>query len=168
MSSRSAWHTARLRAGRAHGTTARQGRTQARAGSSRARCRRFFSGWSRHGRLSADFGRGFHRRRRSCLGHRGGCSRWRGRRGRHIGLRSAFYFSRRCRTACKYAAQLLGNVFIDGTRVGLLFRNAQLRQLVDQLLRFDLQLPRQYVNANLVHRERNRFLLGRLALLIHT
>ena len=141
---RRALQWARLRTGGPQRHAARQGRTQARARSCRPRRRCLFN--SRRRCFRANFGRGFNRRGRRCLCHRRGS---RCRRGRFWLGRCTFYFSGRRRSAaCKHQAQLHGDVLIDGTRVSLLFRHAQLRQLVDQLLRFDLELPGQHIGID--------------------
>jgi len=56
------------------------------------------------------------------------------------------------RAAAKNVAQLLRHIIIDGTRVSLLFSNAQLRKFVQQFVSFDFQLTGQHVNTNLVHK----------------
>ena len=43
-----------------------------------------------------------------------------------------------------------GGVDIDGTRVGLLFCNTGFRQIIDDRLGLDLELARQFVDANLI------------------
>jgi len=54
--------------------------------------------------------------------------------------------------AAEKVAQLLRYIIIDRTRVSLLFSNAQLRKFVQHFVSFDLQLPGQHVNTNLVHK----------------
>ena len=49
-------------------------------------------------------------------------------------------------------AELLRQIIIDGTRVRLLFGNAQLWKFVQQFVSFNFQLPGQHINANLVHK----------------
>jgi hypothetical protein len=44
----------------------------------------------------------------------------------------------------------LGVVEVERTRVGLFFSDANLREIVDQNLGFDLEFPRQLVNSNLI------------------
>ncbi len=56
------------------------------------------------------------------------------------------------RAAAENVAQLLRHIVVDGTRVSLLFGNAQLRKFVQQFVSFDFQLSGQHVNTNLVHR----------------
>ena len=50
--------------------------------------------------------------------------------------------------------QFDGDIFVDRAGVGLLLGHAQLGELVKNLVRFDLQLPSQLINANLVHRDK--------------
>jgi hypothetical protein len=50
------------------------------------------------------------------------------------------------------ATKLDCNVFVDGAGVRLLFRDAKLGQQVEDLVRLDLQLPRQLINSDLSHR----------------
>jgi hypothetical protein len=45
-----------------------------------------------------------------------------------------------------------GCVLVDGAGVGLLFRDAHFREPFENLVSLDFQLPRQLVNANLLHR----------------
>jgi hypothetical protein len=45
-------------------------------------------------------------------------------------------------------------VFVDGAGVRLLFGNAQFGEQLQNFVSFDFQLPRQLVNANLLHRKR--------------
>jgi hypothetical protein len=52
------------------------------------------------------------------------------------------------------AAQLDRHVLVDGTGVRLLFGDAQLREQLEYFVSFDFQLPRQLVDANLLHRKR--------------
>jgi hypothetical protein len=49
-------------------------------------------------------------------------------------------------------AQFLGYIVVHRAGVCLLLGDAQFREFVDQLMSFDLQLPRQHVNADLIHR----------------
>jgi hypothetical protein len=56
------------------------------------------------------------------------------------------------RAAAENVTQLLRHIIVDGTRVSLLFGNAQLREFVQQFVSFDFQLPGQHVNSNLVHK----------------
>jgi hypothetical protein len=49
-------------------------------------------------------------------------------------------------------AQFLGYIVVHRAGVSLLLGDAQFREFVDQLMSFDLQLPRQHVNADLIHR----------------
>jgi len=48
--------------------------------------------------------------------------------------------------------QFDGDIFVDRAGVRLLLGYAQLRELVEDLVRLDLQLPSQLINTNLVHR----------------
>jgi hypothetical protein len=48
-------------------------------------------------------------------------------------------------------AHLIGNIFIEGARMRLLVRDADLGQIVGDNLRFDFELARQLVNANFAH-----------------
>ena len=48
--------------------------------------------------------------------------------------------------------QFDGDVFVDRAGMGLLLGYAQLGELVQNLVRFDFQLPSQLINANLVHK----------------
>jgi hypothetical protein len=48
--------------------------------------------------------------------------------------------------------QLVRHVVIDRAGMGFLLSYAKFRKLVDDLMRFDLKLPRQLVNPNLSHR----------------
>lgn len=48
--------------------------------------------------------------------------------------------------------QFDGDVFVDRAGMGLLLGYAQLGELVQNLVRFDFQLPSQLINTNLVHR----------------
>jgi hypothetical protein len=50
--------------------------------------------------------------------------------------------------------QFDGDIFVDRAGVGLLLGHAQLGELVQNLVRLDLQLPSQLINANLVHRDK--------------
>jgi len=56
------------------------------------------------------------------------------------------------RAAAENLAELLRHIIIDGTRVRLLFGNAQLWKFVQQFVSFNFQLPGQHINANLVHK----------------
>ena len=48
-------------------------------------------------------------------------------------------------------AHLIGNIFIEGARMRLLVRDADLGQIVGDNLRFDFELARQLVNSNFAH-----------------
>src|SRR6202011_3085697 len=54
------------------------------------------------------------------------------------------------RLAFNFRANFYGDVFRNGTRVSLLFRDAVARQKVDNGLGFDFQLAGQLVNTNLI------------------
>jgi hypothetical protein len=51
------------------------------------------------------------------------------------------------------AAQLDGHVFVDGAGVRLFLADAELGEQVENLVSLDLQLTRQLVDANLLHRK---------------
>jgi hypothetical protein len=51
----------------------------------------------------------------------------------------------------KMTPQLDGDVVIHRAGVGLLFCDSELRQQIEDLVRFDLELPRQFVNSDLAH-----------------
>jgi hypothetical protein len=46
--------------------------------------------------------------------------------------------------------QFESDIFVDRAGVGLLLRYAQFGKLVQDLMRFDFQLPSQLINANLL------------------
>jgi hypothetical protein len=48
-------------------------------------------------------------------------------------------------------AHQMRDVLVDRARVRLLLRDAKLRQEVDNHLRFDLQLPGQLIDSNILH-----------------
>jgi hypothetical protein len=48
-------------------------------------------------------------------------------------------------------AKHYGHVFIDGTGVGLLLRDPQLGEQVQDRARFYLELPRQFVDPDFLH-----------------
>jgi hypothetical protein len=53
------------------------------------------------------------------------------------------------------AAQLESRVFVDGAGVRLLFSNAEFGEQLQNFVSFDFQLPRQLVDANLLHRKKS-------------
>jgi hypothetical protein len=118
---------------------------RSRRGCSGWRCRR--CSWARrHGRR---------RRRRSC----GRCGPRRSRRRvrssrllRRCGLCSLIRFrlSFRVRETKEMLAHKFSVRVVDGTRVRLLFGDADLRQVLDQNFCFDLQLSRQFVDSDLI------------------
>jgi hypothetical protein len=61
----------------------------------------------------------------------------------------------RCRLrfigATQVGAHFFGLMFFHGTRVRLLFRDADRRKCVENRFAFDFQLPGQIVNSNLAH-----------------
>ena len=83
--------------------------------------------------------------------HRSGGGGLFGRRGGAVGGRLLGSFGG-SGAAAENMAQLLSDVFVDGTRVSFLFGNAQLGKFVQQFVSFDFQLPGQHVNTNLVHK----------------
>lgn len=65
-------------------------------------------------------------------------------------LLEAAWFRRRVGYA-KMLAQQDRDVFVDRAGMGLLFRNAQLGQEVQDPAGLDLQLPREFVDSDLFH-----------------
>jgi hypothetical protein len=51
-------------------------------------------------------------------------------------------------------AEFVGYIVVHRAGVSLLLGDAQFREFVDQFMSLDLQLPRQHVNADLVHRKK--------------
>jgi hypothetical protein len=49
-------------------------------------------------------------------------------------------------------AQFDGDVFVDGAGMRLLLRDAQFGKALEDFMSLDFQLPRQLVDANLLHR----------------
>jgi hypothetical protein len=60
--------------------------------------------------------------------------------------------ARRSAAVAENLAQFFGDVVVNRTRVSFLLRYAQFGELLEQLMSFDLEFPRQHVNANLVHK----------------
>jgi hypothetical protein len=86
--------------------------------------------------------------------------------GRRLGRRPAIQFGglRRRRTLHRLfrlwgflavmPSQLQRYVFVDGAGVRLLFGDAQFGEQLKNFVSLDFQLPRQLVDANLLHRKR--------------
>jgi hypothetical protein len=131
-----------------------------RSGRSGPRCWRHSSCWRRSRRANWRFCG-----RRTCCS----CRRWRccgsrrarGRRSRDwlgrwfgfgrsdLGLLLRFGRSLRVSFSAKMLAYLLRLVVLKRTRMGFLFGNPDLRQVLDQDLGLDLEFPRELVDANL-------------------
>jgi len=54
--------------------------------------------------------------------------------------------------AAKEATDLQGDVFVDRARMRLFFGNAKVDQLIQDQVSFNLHLPRQLINADLLHK----------------
>jgi len=92
------------------------------------------------------------------LGHKVRCGHFRDVRGGYLGglfrhgdLRFGFRFQIGHIESVQ-PAQLDSNVLVDGAGMGLLFRDAQFREAVEDLVSLHFQLPRQLVDSNLLHR----------------
>jgi hypothetical protein len=59
---------------------------------------------------------------------------------------------RRSASTTENLAQFFRDIVVDRARVSLLFGDAQFGEFVEQFVSFNLQLARQHVNANLVHK----------------
>jgi hypothetical protein len=57
------------------------------------------------------------------------------------------------RLDAKTHPQLVGDIVVDGTGVGQLFRDAQLRQKVQNQMGLHLQFTRKDINADLLHKQ---------------
>jgi len=79
----------------------------------------------------------------------GGC--FFNRRGRSA-IRAGLFRARESAASAENLAQFLGYIVVHRAGVSLLLGDAQFREFVDQFVSFDLQLSRQHVNADLIHR----------------
>jgi hypothetical protein len=67
-------------------------------------------------------------------------------------IRAGLFGSLATSRAGENEAQFFRHIFVNRTRVSLLFCNAQLGELVQQFVGLHFQLSGQKVNANLVHK----------------
>jgi hypothetical protein len=72
--------------------------------------------------------------------------------GARSAVRAGRFRARASARAAENLAQFIGHIVVHRTGVSLFLGDAKFREFVDQFVSFDLQLPRQHINADLIHR----------------